>query len=99
MKFIAIDLDYNNNKHLVKLKDTNYNYYIVNNCLNKLFFKYYIKNILNLQVDDDNCNYNVSIIDNDCNIINILPHQSIIINENNYEIISCKNDFENEEIN
>ena len=88
VKFIAIDLDYNNNKHLVKLKDTNYNYYIVNNCLNKLFFKYYIKNILNLQVDEDNFNYNVTIIDNDCNIINILPHQSIIINENNYEISS-----------
>ena len=31
---------------------------------------------------------NVTIIDNDCNIINILPHQSIIINENNYEISS-----------
>ena len=96
VKFIAIDLDYNNNKYLVNLKDCNYtyyNYYIVNNCLNKLFFKYYIKNILNLQVDDDNFNYIVNIIDNDCNIINILPHQSIIINENDYEIISCENDF------
>ena len=66
VKFIAIDLDYNNNKYLVNLKDCNYNYYnyyIVNNCLNKLFFKYYIKNILNLQVDDDNFNYIVSIFE------------------------------------
>ena len=99
VKFIAIDLDYNNNKHLVKLKDTNYNYYIVNNCLNKLFFKYYIKNILNLQVDDDNFNYIVNIIDNDCNIINILPHQSIIINENDYEIICGKNVNDSKNVN
>ena len=46
-------------------------------------------------MDDDNFNYNVTIIDNDCNIINILPHQSIIINENNYEIICGKNVKEN----
>jgi len=100
VKFIAIDLDYNNNKYLVNLKDCNYtyyNYYIVNNCLNKLFFKYYIKNILNLQVDEDNFNYNVTIIDNNVNLINILPHQSIIINENDYEIISCKDEKENEQ--
>jgi hypothetical protein len=97
--FIAIDLDYNNNKYLINLKQINYNYYIVNNCLNELFFKYYIKNILNLQVDEDNFNYNVTIIDNNVNIINILPHQSIIINENDYEIYPCKNEIEENEEN
>ena len=86
IKFLSIELDYNNNKYLINLKDKNYNYYVVNNCLNKTFFKYYAKNILQLNIDEDNFNYTITIIDDNVKIINVLPSQSIIINKNNYQI-------------
>lgn len=91
IKFIAIDLDYNNNKYLINLKDNNNNYYIVNNCLNKLFFKYYIRNILKFDINEDNFDYNVTIIDNNVSIFNLLPDQSIIINEDDYNIYPVEN--------
>lgn len=92
VKFIAIDIDYNNKKYLINLKDNDINFYIVGNCLNKKFFKYYIKNILKINVDDeDEFNYNVNIIDNNVSIFNLLPHQSIIINEDDYKICSIEN--------
>jgi hypothetical protein len=86
VKFIAIDLDYNNKKYLINLKDSEHNYYIVNNCLNKKFFKYYIKNILKININEEDFNYNVTIIDNNVSIFNLLPHQSILINEDDYNI-------------
>jgi hypothetical protein len=95
LKFMSIELDYNNNKYLIELKSNNKNYYIVNNYLNDFFFKYYIKNILNLKIDQDNFDYNVTIIDNDVNIINLLPHQTIKINEDNYEIFPIENTVSN----
>jgi hypothetical protein len=91
LKFMSIELHYNNNNYLIDLKNNNNNYYIVNNYLNDFFFKYYIKNILNLKIDQDNFDYNVTIIDNDVNIINLLPHQTIKINEDNYEIFPIEN--------
>ena len=86
IKFLSIELDYNNNKYLINLKDKNYNYYVVYNCLNKTFFKYYAKNILKLNINEDNFNYTITIIDDNVKIINVLPSQSIIINKNNYQI-------------
>jgi hypothetical protein len=86
LKFMSIELHYNNNNYLIDLKNNDNNYYIVNNYLNEFFFKYYIKNILNLNINQDNFDYNVTIIDNDVNIINLLPHQTIKIDDDNYEI-------------
>jgi hypothetical protein len=91
VKFIAIDLNFNNKNYLINLKDSNYNYYIVNNSLNIFFFKYYIKNILKIDFKDDDFDYSVNIIDNDVNMINLLPYQSIIINENDYKIYPVEN--------
>jgi len=91
VKFIAIDLDYNNDKYLINLKDDEHNYYIVNNRLNKFFFKYYVKNILNFDINKDNFDYNVTIIDNNVSIINLLPEQTIIINEDDYKIYPVEN--------
>jgi hypothetical protein len=99
LKFMSIELDYNNNNYLIDLKNNDNNYYIVNNYLNEFFFKYYIKNILNLSIDQNNFNYNVTIIDNDVNIIYLLPYQSIKINEDNYEIFPIENIESNDESN
>jgi len=96
IKFISMDLDYADNKYMISLKDNEYNYYIVNNCLNKFFFKYYIKNVLKLDIKDP-FDYNITIIDNNINIFNLLSNQSIIINENDYKIYNIDDESSNGE--
>jgi hypothetical protein len=90
VKFLSIELHYNNEIYPINLKDDKQNYYIVNNCFDDVFFKYYIKYILKLQVDEHTFCYNITIIDNNVKIINISQYQGIQINENDYEIYSCR---------
>ena len=85
ISFIMIELEYKNQTHTIELKNSNYNYYIVNNCLNENFFKYYVKNILKLKIDKV-FDYNVNIVDNNINCIKLLSTQCLVFNKNNYEI-------------
>lgn len=84
--FIMVKIEHNNEKHTIELKNDKYNYYIVNNSLNKNFFKYYLKNILKVSTNDDNFDYTITIIDNNVNFITLLPEQYIIFNEDDYTI-------------
>ena len=88
IKFMSVSIDYNNNSYPIELKTDNYNYYMVNNVLNKSFFQYYLCNVLNISVDmnDPVFNYYVNIIDHNVNIVGLTPEQSLIIKENEYEI-------------
>jgi len=86
ISFMSIELEYENKAHVINLKNNKYNYYIVNNCLNQQFWKYYIKNILKTQINEDNFDYKLTIIDDNVNIITLLPNQYIIIMENDYKI-------------
>ena len=91
VNFMATEIDYRNVKYLIGLKNEVHNYYIVNNSLNQNFFKYYLKNELNLLIDDDtNFDYTVKIIDDNANLITLLPYQSIIFNQLDYTILSDK---------
>ena len=86
ISFMSIELEHENKIHSINLKNNKYNYYIVNNCLNKMFFKYYIKNVLKTQINTDTFDYKLSIIDNNVNIITLLPNQYILILEDDYKI-------------
>ena len=87
LKFISILITHNNNKtHQIELKTENYNHYIVNNILNKYFFMYYLINILNIEINNDNFDYKISLIDHNVNVIELTPKDYIIIKENDYEI-------------
>lgn len=90
--FISIQLNHEKKTHSIHLnKDCNY--YIVGNSLNSNFFKYYLKNILKTNINPDNFDYTVHIIDHDAKYIKLLPHQSIIIGENDYRIVSPNNNI------
>lgn len=84
--FVSIELDHGGNSHPISLKNDTHNYYIVNNPLNQNFFKYYLKNILKVQIKDDNFDYSIRIIDHNVNFVDLLPHQHIIIEEHDYKI-------------
>jgi hypothetical protein len=86
ISFMSIELEHENKIYSINLKNHKYNYYIVNNCLNQLFFKYYIKNVLKIQINTDTFNYTLSIIDNNVNIITLLHNQYILIMEDDYQI-------------
>ena len=86
INFLSIELEVGSNVHKLSLKDDTHNYYIVGNVLNQLFFKYYLKNRLNLSFDEDNFDYKLHIIDHNVNFITCLPYQSITLNENGYII-------------
>jgi hypothetical protein len=90
ISFMSIELEHENKIYPINLKNNKYNYYIVNNCLNQLFFKYYIKNILNAQINTDTFDYKLSIIDNNVNIITLLHNQYILIMDDDYQIHSLK---------
>ena len=86
INFMMIELEHENEKHPITLKNDTYNYYIVNNCLNQNFFKYYLKNVLKVPINEDNFDYTVTIIDHNVNMLTLLPHQHIVFNEHDYTI-------------
>ena len=96
ISFMSIELEYENKTYSINLKNNKYNYYIVNNCLNQLFLKYYLKNVLKTQINPDTFDYKLSIIDNNVNIMTLLPNQYIIIMEDDYQIHSVPNDTHSE---
>jgi len=85
IKFFSVELLYNHITYSIQLQTDSYNYYVVNNIINRIFFKYYLTNILNIVVFEPFV-YSVQIIDHNVNLIQLLPDQYLIIKENDYEI-------------
>jgi hypothetical protein len=79
---------------VVLLKSDTYNYYIVNNIIDKKFLKYYLKNYAYDSVTSEEINeintFHVKIIDNDVNIeiFDIKNEVRLIVKENKYIIVS-----------
>jgi hypothetical protein len=99
LKFMSMEITHNDKTHKIYLKTGTYNHYIVNNVLNQNFFKYYLINILNIEINNDNFDYKISIIDYNVNIFELTENHYIIIKENDYEIkqIDAKNDDKGDE--
>jgi hypothetical protein len=87
IKFFSMELSYNNNSYSIELKNNDHDHYIVNNILNKNFFKYYVINKLNVEIKEDNFDYTVSIIDHNVNIIEMNSTSQLLIKEMDYELI------------
>jgi hypothetical protein len=85
VKFISVNLTYNTNEYTIDLKTDEYNHYIVDNVLNKDFFKYYLTNVLQIKIEDE-FDYKVTIIDQDANFIDLYPKDVLVFKENSYEI-------------
>ena len=87
IKFFSVELEYKDTIHSIELTNEIYNHYIVNNVLNKHFFKYYLTNVLNIEIDKNTFDYKLSVIDHNVNIVELTQNDSLIIKENNYELI------------
>lgn len=87
INFMMIELEHEGKKYIIELKNDIFNYYIVNNSLNQIFFKYYLKNVLKVPVNEDKLDYTVTILDHNINFVTLLPEQYIILNEHDYTIL------------
>ena len=88
ISFIALYLNYDNNRYQINLKTNKYNYYLVGNIINKLFLQYYISTVLNHTnfLIDDTKSYSLELMDHEVNMIYLDIEDSIIIEKNGYHI-------------
>jgi hypothetical protein len=87
IKFLLLEVKINGNTYKIDLKSDSYNYYIVDNILDKLFFIYFLNKyqICNI-VNDDTCKIAIKIIDHDVNTkeLEITDEAFVIIKKDNY---------------
>jgi uncharacterized protein with ATP-grasp and redox domains len=88
IKFIMLTIILKTNEEYnVDLK-TPFNYYVVGNTLDCLFFKYYLKHVLNIKINDNvPFEYTINIIDNDANMKEINQNDIIKIKKDSYELL------------
>jgi len=88
--FILFEITFNDNTYKLNLKTSEFNYYVVNNILDKKFFIYYLYNyqICNLTEEDIDKidSFNVKIIDQNVNVkeLEITDEKFIIIKKDEY---------------
>lgn len=97
IKFIDLTVRYNGDTHNIHLKNDEHNFYVVNNKIDETFLKYYLTNILNINIDDK-FKYDLQLIDHEVNISLLDNNHSIIIEKDSYrieqknkELVSCDN--------
>ena len=97
IKFMIMEIIYNTESYFIELKNDSYNHYIVNNVLNKDFFKYYLSHILKIEInDDDNFEYKMSLIDHNVKMIELNQNNYLIFKEDGYELKCVDEEQENE---
>jgi len=55
VRFLALYLKMNEKTHIIELFNATANYYVVDNKFDANFFKYYLKNVLNIKIDRVSC--------------------------------------------
>jgi len=89
IKFMLVELQINNQTYKVDLFSDRFNFYIVNNVLDKSFFLYYLRYYTDVDVDSIKIeDIFLKIIDHDVetNIYDLNKHYCIIIEKNNYNV-------------
>jgi hypothetical protein len=91
IKFMLLEVSLNNKTYKITLKNDTYNYYIVDNILDKRFFIYYLKNhntdtITNEEMESIKDKINIKLIDNNVNVreLEITDEKNIVIKKDSY---------------
>lgn len=85
IRFIDLSLLHNGNTHKIDLKNDEHNFYVVNNKIDETFLKYYLTNILQINLRD-NFEYKLQLLDHEVNISLLDNNHSIIIEKDGYKI-------------
>ena len=87
ISFIALYLKQDDKSYIINLCENNNNYYVVGNIINSEFLKYYLKNILNIIIDNDKSFvYTLELMDHNVNMVYLNETQSIVIQKDGYNI-------------
>jgi hypothetical protein len=86
--FISLRLFCKENNYTIELKNDKHNFYIVNNVLDKHFFTYYLKYILNLDNLEENITYKLELVDQDVNVLLLTDKDKIVLNKQDYTIVN-----------
>ena len=88
IKFLYVSLTYNNQTYPIELCSHHFNFYIVDNVVDKVFILYYLKYILNIQdsCDNDNIIYTLSICDHNASFVTITNEDFVIIEKDGYKM-------------
>lgn len=91
IKFMLLETIINGKTYKITLKSDTYNYYIVDNVLDKKFFIYYLKNnitdtLSNEDIDTIKDKINIKLIDNNVNVreLEITDEKNIVIKKDTY---------------
>jgi hypothetical protein len=92
LRFVGLYLKYKNGDtetdNIIHLFSSYMNFYVVGNVLNTNFFKYYLQNILKINIDTNKpFTYNLELIDHNLKEVNLDESQSIIIRKNDYQVM------------
>jgi hypothetical protein len=75
--------------HIIELCKKDANYYVVGNKLDCEFFKYYLHNVLNVQIDNTvPFEYKLELMDQNIKMVYVNETQSIVIEKDGYKILS-----------
>ena len=90
INFFGFFLKYNDKLYKIVLKTGNYNFYMVNNLINKEFLLYYIKTIMKEDVNttSEAFEYEIELLDDKFNKVVLNHTKNIIIKLDNYEIVN-----------
>ena len=90
IRFIDLSLMHNGNTHKIDLRNDEHNFYVVNNKIDETFLKYYLTNILQINLKSE-FEYKLQLLDHEVNISLLDKNHSIIIEKDGYKIEN-KND-------
>lgn len=89
IRFISLLLTCKSQEYNIELQNVHFNYYIVNNKIDKKFIKYYWNHIIN-NSDDNLDEYMLTLCDQDVNIKMLDQTDVIIIYKDSYDIVKEK---------
>lgn len=86
IKFVSINLEYNNTIYDMDFHKSDYNYYVVNNKIDNMFIMYYLKYVIQNEVNEslEDFTYKLTIMDNNINIIQLDETDTLVITKDNY---------------
>jgi len=93
--FLSVEMEYKGEKYPILLKNNEYNFYVVNNQFDKLFFIYYMKMFYNINEEVENFNYILHILDHNVNEIDVTSDETILIHLNDYLIKKVDDEYVN----
>ena len=87
LRFLALYLKHDDKSNIIDLYQDNSNYYVAGNVINSAFLKYYLKNVLNVEVDNSKpFVYTLELMDHNVQMFYLDEMQSIVFQKDGYII-------------